>query len=426
MYYAGFDVGGTKCAVCLGQELPTGMDILARRQFATGRDKHPYSILEEFADTFVRMIEEKNIPKQEIAGIGISCGGPLDTKAGVIHRPPNLPLWDNIPIVSYFEEKFGSPVHLQNDANACAIAEWKYGAGQGHQNVLFFTFGTGLGAGLILNGKLYEGACGMAGEAGHIRLAKAGPMGYFKEGSFEGFCSGGGIANLGRIYVKEEQSQGKHPLLLQKAGDDPQNITAKLIGDLADEGDGLCRRIYEKSGEMLGAGLSVMIDILNPDIIVIGSIYARSTHLLEPSMRRILEQEALHTPLCRPGPPHSDAEIGFLQLVTLYFFIDGPQRLRIFCGDDNPSGVAVDAVAQRRGKGVLLLGVPLLFLVEVRLNMVDEGIDLLRFVCMDHHAGTLIHQQEIFVLVDNLQPGLKHGQEHVFLRGLVKKLIVDI
>ncbi len=304
MYYAGFDVGGTKCAVCLGQELPTGMDILARRQFATGRDKHPYSILEEFADTFVRMIEEKNIPKQEIAGIGISCGGPLDTKAGVIHRPPNLPLWDNIPIVSYFEEKFGIPVHLQNDANACAIAEWKYGAGQGHQNVLFFTFGTGLGAGLILNGKLYEGACGMAGEAGHIRLAKAGPMGYFKEGSFEGFCSGGGIANLGRIYVKEEQSQGKHPLLLQKAGDDPQNITAKLIGDLADEGDGLCRRIYEKSGEMLGAGLSVMIDILNPDIIVIGSIYARSTHLLEPSMRRILEQEALPQSLehCRIVP----------------------------------------------------------------------------------------------------------------------------
>lgn len=218
LYYAGFDVGGTKCAVCLGQEFPTGMDILSRKQFSTGRDRHPYSILEEFADTFVQMLKEENIQKHEISGIGISCGGPLDTKTGVIHRPPNLPLWDNIPIVSYFEEKFGIPVRLQNDANACAIAEWKYGAGQGYQNVLFFTFGTGLGAGLILNGKLYEGACGMAGEAGHIRLAKAGPMGYFKEGSFEGFCSGGGIANLGRIYVEEELRQGKKPLLLQKAG----------------------------------------------------------------------------------------------------------------------------------------------------------------------------------------------------------------
>ena len=130
--------------------------------------------------------------------IGITCGGPLDSKKGLIMSPPNLPKWDKIPITKIIEDNFNVPVFLQNDANACALAEWRFGAGKGTNNMIFLTFGTGLGAGLILDGRLYAGTNNLAGEIGHIRLAKDGPLGYDKKGSFEGFCSGAGIARLAK------------------------------------------------------------------------------------------------------------------------------------------------------------------------------------------------------------------------------------
>src|SRR5690606_15592063 len=131
-----------------------------------------------------------------LAAIGISCGGPLDSRRGVILSPPNLPGWDRIPVVEVFQQAFKVPVALQNDANAGALAEWLWGAGRGSHNMIFLTFGTGMGAGLILNGQLYSGTNDLAGEVGHIRLAPDGPVGYGKAGSFEGFCSGGGIKQL--------------------------------------------------------------------------------------------------------------------------------------------------------------------------------------------------------------------------------------
>ena len=133
--------------------------------------------------------------------IGISCGGPLDSKKGIIFSPPNLPGWDNVPITRILSDEFGVETALQNDANACALAEWLMGAERGHSNMIFLTFGTGMGAGLILNGRLYSGTNDLGGEVGHIRLAKTGPVGFGKAGSFEGFCSGGGIAQLAKSIV---------------------------------------------------------------------------------------------------------------------------------------------------------------------------------------------------------------------------------
>ena len=130
----------------------------------------------------------------DISAIGISCGGPLNSKKGVILSPPNLPGWDNIEIVNIIKDRLDVPAKLQNDANACALAEWKYGAGRGSNNMIFLTFGTGFGAGLILDGRLYNGVNCMSGEIGHVRLTEYGPVGYGKAGSCEGYCSGGGIA----------------------------------------------------------------------------------------------------------------------------------------------------------------------------------------------------------------------------------------
>lgn len=153
--------------------------------------------------------------------------------------------------------------------------------------MIFLTFGTGLGAGLILDGKLYSGTNDNAGEVGHIRLEDDGPEGYNKKGSFEGFCSGGGIAKLGEIYTEKAIKNGIVPSF---AGG---KISAKTIAEAADNGDETAIEIYKVCGEKLGKGLAVLIDILNPERIVIGSIFARSENLLWQYAKEVIDNEAL-------------------------------------------------------------------------------------------------------------------------------------
>ena len=198
----GFDIGGTKCAVSIGYEENGELIVTDKKVIPTDLSILPYTMI----DRMCALAEELT---DKFDAIGISCGGPLSANRGEILSPPNLPGWDNVKIVEYLENKYkGCHAYLQNDANACALAEWKYGAGHGSNSMMFFTFGTGLGAGIVIDGKIYDGASSMAGEAGHIRLAKDGPIGYGKAGSFEGFCSGNGIAQIGRKLVSDALSKG--------------------------------------------------------------------------------------------------------------------------------------------------------------------------------------------------------------------------
>jgi glucokinase len=249
--------------------------------------------------------------EQKPDAIGISCGGPLDSQNGVILGPPNLPGWDRVEIVKILENHYGVPVKLQNDANACAVAEWKFGAGKGAENVIFLTFGTGFGAGLILDGKLYSGTNGNAGEVGHIRLAKDGPVGYGKAGSFEGFCSGGGLAQLGRTLAERRLAEGT-PTAFCKSREELDNITAKLLAEYASAGDPDAKAVFDLCARRLGEGLSLIVDIINPDRIVIGSIYERCEELLAPGMNEVLRREALSPALevCRVVPASLGDRIG--------------------------------------------------------------------------------------------------------------------
>ena len=149
-----------------------------------------------------------------------------------------------------------------------------------------------MGAGMILNGQLYQGSTCMAGEVGHIRLEKDGPYGYGKNGSFEGFCSGGGIANLGRMKAQEALEKGVVPSFCKSMDMLPQ-VDCKEIGRALEEGDATAREIFDIVAEYLGRGLSILIDILNPDMIVLGSIYARQREALEPGMQAVIAREAL-------------------------------------------------------------------------------------------------------------------------------------
>ena len=206
----GIDIGGTKCAVCLGRHVDDEIEIIGRRQFPTLPT--PRRNIQQFMRLLEELMEAHNVAS--LRAIGISCGGPLDSHRGLILSPPNLPGWDRVDILTPFRERFGVPAAVENDANACALAEWRWGAGRGCQNMVFLTFGTGMGAGLILDGKLYSGTNDMAGEVGHVRLAPEGPVGYGKAGSFEGFCSGGGIARLAETRIVEARERGTGSVLL--------------------------------------------------------------------------------------------------------------------------------------------------------------------------------------------------------------------
>ena len=295
--YIGVDIGGTKCAVCKSEGNAVILDKI----------KFPTTGCEETIENICLAIEKMG----QAQAIGISCGGPLDSGTGLILSPPNLPGWDRIPIVKILEDRFHVPVYLQNDANACALAEWKFGAGRGTRSMAFFTFGTGLGSGLILDGRLYEGITGTAGEAGHIRLNSYGPVGYGKSGSFEGFCSGSGIAQIGQQAALEQFQRGKSVSFCEKR-EDLGNITAKVIAECANAGHEDAIAVYRTCAHQLGRGLAIVIDMLNPEAIILGSIYQRCEKLLQKDMMEVLKAECLPEALeaCRILPAELGDSIG--------------------------------------------------------------------------------------------------------------------
>lgn len=306
-YCIGFDIGGTKCAVSLGEIADGGIRVLKREETPT--QSSPEATLSVLAP-FVREWKDS----YAVSTAGISCGGPLDSARGVIVSPPNLSDgWYGFSIVRFVKEKFGLDARLQNDANACAVAEWKFGAGQGTKNMIFLTFGTGLGAGLILDGKLYAGTNDNAGEAGHIRLKKDGPVGYGKRGSFEGFCSGGGIA---RLAAEMAARCKKIPACIERMNGE---ITTKKLSEAAKAGDPFAKKVFAKSGEMLGKGLSILIDLINPEKIVLGGVFMRSSELLVPAMNKVLRDEALSESLsvCEIVPAKLSENIGDIAALAI-------------------------------------------------------------------------------------------------------------
>lgn len=311
----GVDIGGTKCAVCIADvsDLSPGA---WQAPTILGKERFPTPETPELAiDSILAALEHllRSLGDPPLAAVGVSCGGPLDSRNGLILSPPNLPGWDRVDVLSPITERFGVPAGLQNDANACALAEWRWGAGRCCRNMIFLTFGTGMGAGLILDGRLYSGTNDMAGEVGHVRLEKFGPVGYGKAGSFEGFCSGGGIAHLARIMATERLQRGQPPLFCRTM-DDLSSITAEMVALAAREGDPLALEIFHVVGEKLGEGLSLLVDILNPERIVIGSIFARQRALMEPLALAKLHEEALGLSLgvCQIVPAELGESVGDL------------------------------------------------------------------------------------------------------------------
>lgn len=310
-YLLGFDIGGTKCAVILGRSADDEIEIIERRAFPTKASEGPEAALSQLEERSKSILASHDLSADDVRAIGISCGGPLDMENGAIVGAPNLPGWDNISLTRRFSNSLGIPTRIENDANACALAEWRWGAGRGTKHMIFLTFGTGMGAGIIVDGRLYSGAGNLAGEVGHMRLAEDGPLGHGKRGSFEGFCSGGGIAEAAREAVKACWDRGDTTVLC-KTADELSKITANDVFEAARSGDAVATSIVQVCGHYLGRGLSILIDILNPEAIVIGSIFARRHDILWPIAEKVITKEALPLTLkaCRVLPAELGEAIG--------------------------------------------------------------------------------------------------------------------
>jgi glucokinase len=220
--------------------------------------------------------------------------------------------------VEILREDTGLPVRLENDANAGALAEWLFGAGRGTRNMVFCTMGTGFGTGMILDGRLYSGTNDNAGELGHVRLADEGPAGYGKRGSVEGFCSGGGIAQLAHAHAVERLQRGEEVGFCRRIAE-AGGITAQDVGEAAEAGDAAARELLADVGCRLGQALAVLVDVVNPERIVLGSIFARQHSFIWPECERVLHEEALGPALevCRVVAAELGESIGDLAALAV-------------------------------------------------------------------------------------------------------------
>jgi glucokinase len=225
--------------------------------------------------------------RQTPIACGIACGGPLNSLEGMILSPPNLPGWDFVPIVKHVTEELKIPAVLENDANAGALAEWRWGLGQRIDDLVYLTCGIGQGAGIVLDGRLHRGRQDLAGEIGHVRLLSLGPVGYHKAGSVEGLTSTRGLGELARLRLQEHHQAS----ILDKAT--LHAIDGSAVADAALAGDHFATSVVKESACYLGRTCAILIDLLNPQRISLGGLALHLGRIYVDEVRRCAREEAL-------------------------------------------------------------------------------------------------------------------------------------
>jgi glucokinase len=300
-YVLGVDIGGTKLATVLATR---DGRLLHKERRPTEADRGPEFGVARLISMLRCTVADVGDAGTEIAGIGVACGSPMDAEQGIILGPPNLQSWNPVPIVDILEREFGLYARLENDANAGALAEWRFGAGQGKRSVVYMTMGTGIGGGLVLDGRLYRGANGNAGEVGHMRVVpEGGPLcGCGKRGCLEAYCSGPSIARraqedlmraqeeLGRTHRAPGNAPAAGAAILKLAGS-VEAVTAEHLFAAARQGDALAERLVDETAHLLGVGLANIIQALNPEAIVLGTIATEQGDFFLDRVRQTVRRE---------------------------------------------------------------------------------------------------------------------------------------
>ena len=262
----------------------------------------PKAVVEDMC-AGVRQLLDQHLDGRELAGVGIGSPGPLELPAGRLHHPPNLPGWDGFPLLDEMEKQLKLPVVLESDANAAALAEFDMGLGKelGVQSLCMLTLGTGVGNGIILDGKLWHGATGMGGEAGHITIYPDGPLcGCGNHGCLEACASATAVSNAAEKLLKAGKAPGLKSLRNKNGG-----LTALEIAEAAKDGDADAQAIFAETGRAIGICLAALINVLNLPLYVVGGGVANSWELLSPSLFKELEYRSYVYALTAPGRPAS-------------------------------------------------------------------------------------------------------------------------
>jgi glucokinase len=275
------DIGGTKLAVAVVTEDGRTHGLAVE---PTRRDEGPQVILRRLFDMGHRAMASAGIG--EVAAIGISCGGPLDSEAGILVNPLHLPGWLDVPIVDLAERDFGVPAVLANDASVAALAEFRYGAGRGTGTMLYLTVSTGIGGGAVINGQLHHGAAGNGGEFGHVLVESNGrPCLCGRSGCLEAYASGTNIAVRAREAVAAATVESTLARLPE--------IRAEHVSAEAAAGDTIARQVWDETTRLLAVAITDLVNVLEPDLVVLGGGVTRSGAALIDPIRESVLRDAM-------------------------------------------------------------------------------------------------------------------------------------
>lgn len=282
--FLGIDVGGTNLAVAVAT--PDGA-VLAERREPSRAAEGPDAMIARATRLAREAVADAGMGMDGVAGIGIGCGGPLDPWTGVVHNALNNPGWIDVPLVARVEAELGRPAYLDNDANAAALGEHRFGAGLGVRNLVYLTISTGIGGGLVLDGRLYRGENGNAGELGHVSLRVDGgrPCHCGSIGCLEAYCSGTNIAARASELL---ESDGGTSALRGRAP-----ISAHDVADAAGAGDPLARSVWDETMTLLGGGIVSIVHAFNPRLVILGGGVTRAGGLLFEPVRRVVADRAM-------------------------------------------------------------------------------------------------------------------------------------
>jgi glucokinase len=280
----GIDIGGTKIAAGLVDEQAR---VLSRYETKQHSDPPPDVVIEAAQCAFQAVLRGTGMRKGDLLGVGVGFAGHTDALRGVVLTSSNLPAWDRMPLREVLSERLGVPVALDNDCNAAALAEHRYGAGRGSRHMVYVVFSTGTGAGIIIDGQLYRGHTGAAGELGHTVVDVDGrTCNCGKRGCLMSWGCGMALTEL----AGERIRAGEDTLIRDMAGGDLGSINGEMVADAARRGDRVARELIQLTGKYLGVGLSTIVQVLNPEVIVVGGgLTNMGSMLMDPCLQSLRE-----------------------------------------------------------------------------------------------------------------------------------------
>ena len=286
------DLGGTQIRAA---HVSPDLVVSCRRAVETRDEEGVQAVIDRICSAALAVLEDaQRAGLADPVGIGISSPGPLDPWRGIVISPPNLAGWRDIPLAARVEEAVGLPTYLERDTNAAVMGEWRYGAAKGADDVVYVTVSTGIGGGVVVDGRPLIGKDGTAGEIGHITVDLDGPLcGDGQPGHAEAIGSGRAIAREGRALLKS----GEAPGLAALAAD--AEVDAELVARAADEGDEACRAVLDRAWVAIGAMCAGLVNTLNPEVIVLGGSIGCNRPELPSAIRAEIDRRAFPAPARR-------------------------------------------------------------------------------------------------------------------------------